>query len=587
MKSSSRAARKVLNCSCRVSLLLVTLANCLAADDAASIARLHYEALLRRGLITGAAFASIDHGRVIDTEFIGKMHADSLWRAASTSKAFTALAVMQLARRGQIALDGDVNTYLKSFKVPPFRGKPITVRELLDHMSGLDDPFVGTGYLDPAGPQPKLPEVMRQYLPRSDYLPGQVRLYSNFGYGILGALIEDVTNVPYDQYMRVEVLQPLGMRDSTFEQPLPEQLRQRVVPSIERTIFGKIRTSELLYHRATAAGGLTTSFQDLIQFAQFIQNGVPVGGVPVLRAEEPLGVGVKWEQRYWYAGGDLGGYHTVLLWFPDHDCALVTVAAGVSEMATWGMVPEVVHCWFGDGKAPRTSEQIVPNPHPAEYSRKVAGIYRPVRYPHFDIAKTFAVTMDQVVKSEADGSITYNGQRWLPMAPLRFREVSGPQELTFQTDSQGRVRFVDNSAERIAWYQSGRAAIALYFGFIVLCVIALIVQRNRASMRALGVTAGLILAHSVAWLSAALAADPQRLILGLPWYLSCALAIGTIVPFAWIYLVAVTARAAFNGAWPTSALAMSTAGVLAFAFYIPFEFYWRIMLWPFASIRFG
>lgn len=106
--------------------------------------------------------------------------------------------------------------------------------------------------------------------------------------------------------MRTEVLQPLGMLHSTFQQPLPEHLRRMVLPSIEQTVFGRIRPAELLYPRATAAGGLTTSFQDLIRFAQFIQNGVPVSGVPVLHAQDQFGVGVKWGQRYWYAGGDLG-----------------------------------------------------------------------------------------------------------------------------------------------------------------------------------------------------------------------------------------------------------------------------------------
>ncbi|MBV9761307.1 MAG: serine hydrolase [Acidobacteriaceae bacterium] len=584
MNSSNRAGRKQAPYPIKTLLLMAALANCLAADDAGSIARHHYEDLIRRGVVTGAAFAAIDHGRITSTEFFGKMRPDSLWRAASTSKALTALAILQLAARGQIDLDTDINAYLTTFKVPAFGGKPITARELLNHTSGLDDPFVGSAYLDSAGRQPGLAEAMRRWLPRSVYLPGQVRLYSNFGYGILGALIEDVAHVSYEEYMRAQVLQPLGMRESTFEQPLPAELRKRVVPSLERNVFGRIRPAELLYHRATPGGGLTASFQDLVRFAQCIQTSVPAGGVPVSRVEDYLGVGVKWGQRYWYAGGDLGGYHTVLLGFPDRDRALVTVAAGASEMATWGLAPDIVHSWFGDEKAARQAdEHNTSNPHAVERCREVAGIYRPVRYPHFDIAKTFAITMDEAVRCDPDGSIQYDNQRWTPDAPLHFRQGGGTEELAFERNSAGRVEFMDKSAQRIAWYLSGRAAIVLYFGFIALGVCALFIQRKSGNLRALRVTAGLILAHSVGWLAAALAADPQHLIIGSPRYLACALAIGTLVPLVWIYLVAVTVRAIFTKRWPASALAISAAGALAFAFYIPFEFYWRIMLWPFAS----
>ena len=108
--------------------MTIALANCLPADDATSIARHHYELLIKRGTVTGAAFAAIDHGRVISTEFFGQMRPDSLWRAASTSKALSALAVLKLAGRGQIDLDKDVNAYLRSFQLPPFQGKAMTAR---------------------------------------------------------------------------------------------------------------------------------------------------------------------------------------------------------------------------------------------------------------------------------------------------------------------------------------------------------------------------------------------------------------------------------------------------------------------------
>ena len=108
---------------------------------------------------------------------------------ATTSKAFTAIGIMRLVEQGQLEFDLDMNDYLKTFHVPANENHPITVRQLLSHTSGLDDPFVGSGFLDSGGSQPTLATVMRHWLPRRVYEPGDVYFYSNFGYGVLGALI--------------------------------------------------------------------------------------------------------------------------------------------------------------------------------------------------------------------------------------------------------------------------------------------------------------------------------------------------------------------------------------------------------------
>jgi CubicO group peptidase (beta-lactamase class C family) len=586
-------------------LLLVALATCAcaAAQDVSLIAARHYQELIRRGTVTGAAFASVEHGQVTDVAFWGKAGKDSLWRAASTSKAFTAIGIMRLVERGQIELDVNVNRYLKSFRIPAVPEQPITVRHLLTHTSGLDDRFVGSGFLDSAGAQPPLATVMRKWLPQPVYQPGQVYFYSNFGYGVLGALIEDVTGRRFEDYMRSEVLEPLGMWDSTFQQPLPQELRKRVVPPLERTVFGLIRPADLLYHRSTAGGGLTSSFQDLIRFAQFVQNRGLVDGRAVLHAEtvdrmlgaEPgqtsaaeglgFGLGVNRGERYWYSGGDLGGYHTVLLWFPDHGRALLTTAASSSEMATWNLVPKVVEHWFGGETNRNSAPKAIPYSKARERGARVAGTYRPVRYPHFDLGKTFSITMDQVVRANADGSLQYGGERWIAVAPLRFRHETEARYLTFQEDAGGSVRFMDRSRERIAWYQSGRAAIVSYFGFLILSIAVLMIYWSNNRAQPLRWLAWAITIHSVAWLGAALAADPQRLILGLPWYLIGALAFGTVVPLVWIYLAATAVRALVTGAWPMPLRVAAALTAALSALYLPFTLFWQLTLLPVLGIH--
>ncbi len=66
-------------------------------------------------------------------------------------------------------------------------------------------------------------------------------------------------------------------------------------------------------------------------------------------------------------------------------------------------------------------------------------MYWPVRYPHHDLGKTFVVSMDQQVLANGDGSLTYEGERWIAVEPLRFRNVADSRELTFQQDANGQI----------------------------------------------------------------------------------------------------------------------------------------------------
>jgi len=123
----------------------------------------------------------------------------SIWRAASVSKALTAIAVMRLAEEGRVDLDGDVNRYLKTFKIPATFQQPITLRQLLEHRSGLDDRFIGDGFR--IGEQPPMRLLMQQVLPERVYAPSNVEFYSNYGYGLIGAVLEDVTGERFEDYI--------------------------------------------------------------------------------------------------------------------------------------------------------------------------------------------------------------------------------------------------------------------------------------------------------------------------------------------------------------------------------------------------
>ncbi len=581
----------------RLLIIFVCAAACLSAQTGRALAETHYKQLLDRGIVTGAYFAEVARGEVIETATFGKALPDSLWRAASTSKTLTAVGIMRLVEQGYLDLDADVNRYLRTLKVPATKSKPITLRHLLTHSSGLDDPFVGSGFLAGAGEQAPLATVMKTWLPKRLYEPGEVRLYSNFGYGLIGAVVEDVTGKRFEDFMRFEVLEPLGMNHSTFQQPLPRSSEQSIVPSIERSALGLVHPAEIIYHRASSGGGLTTTLPDLLRLVRFVQSRGSIDGRQVLHSETlsrmlgensdlanetesfGFGIGINRGERYWYAGGDLGGYHTVLLWFPDHERALVTMASSASNAATWNLVPKVMASWFGPEKKSSTAPAAA-LPNAREFAERVAGTYRPLRYPHHDLGKTFIITTDQTVGANGDGSITYGRERWIAVEPLRFRNISDGRYLTFQQDSGGRIRFLNRENERITWYQSGLAAIVSYFCFLLFCAIILWRSWGREGARPLRWLTSAILIHSVCWLGAALLADPQRLMLGNPSYLTAVLAFGSTLPFLWSYLAISTCQGVVRKSWPIPDALSRLLATFGLALYIPFVVYWQLALLP-------
>jgi CubicO group peptidase (beta-lactamase class C family) len=194
----------------------------------------------------------------------------SLFRTGSVSKVFTWTAVMQLAERGMLDLDADVNEYL-DFTLPDrlYRGPkgetvpPVTLRHLMTHTAGFEDILEHLFVLDADRHLP-LRDYVTRYLPARIYPPGEVMAYSNYGPSLAGYIVERVTGMPFEAYVRDHILVPLGMHSSSFGQPLHPFLQDRLVEA-SRMVDGRALTARFEYMPAPA-GGLTTSAQDMALF---------------------------------------------------------------------------------------------------------------------------------------------------------------------------------------------------------------------------------------------------------------------------------------------------------------------------------
>lgn len=194
----------------------------------------------------------------------------TLFPACSISKPVTAMAALRLVEQGKLSLDDDVNQKLKSWKVPEnefTRGQKVTLRRILTHTAGTTvHGFLG---YEPGKPIPTLVQSLNGEEPannppvRVDYVPGTKQRYSGGGFLILQQLMTDVTGEPFPRLMRELVLDRLGLKDSTFEEPLPPS-RARMAAS------GRDRNGEPVATNVVpemAVGGLWTTPSDLGRIA--------------------------------------------------------------------------------------------------------------------------------------------------------------------------------------------------------------------------------------------------------------------------------------------------------------------------------
>ena len=161
---------------------------------------------------------------------------DTVFRIGSITKVFTAIAVMQLWEQGWIDLDAPANDYLRAFKLTPAHAgwRPATLRHLLTHTAGIPEVRGLADLLDadftPSGgrpavlsvragePMPSLAEYYRDGL-RMVVEPGTAFAYTNHGFATLGQVVEDVSGLPLERYLRERIAEPLGMVDTDLLRP--------------------------------------------------------------------------------------------------------------------------------------------------------------------------------------------------------------------------------------------------------------------------------------------------------------------------------------------------------------------------------
>ena len=213
-------------------------ANSIDSADVESFIDKMIQEKMKEQQIPNATVSVVRNGKVIFEKGYGYANLEdqtrieaekTMFRMGSVSKLFTWTAVMQLVERGMLDLDTDVNEYL-DFEIPSKLEEsdqgdtePITLHHLMTHTPGFED-YADSIFRLSADKKPSLDEYVRQYMPARVFPPGEVMAYSNYGTALAGYVVEQVSGMPFPEYVEKNVYQPLGMKHSTFRQPIPERL---------------------------------------------------------------------------------------------------------------------------------------------------------------------------------------------------------------------------------------------------------------------------------------------------------------------------------------------------------------------------
>lgn len=204
---------------------------------------------------------------------------ETRFQAASISKPVTAFAVLRAVDAGKLSLDENVNKYLKSWKVPEdeYTRGGVTLRALLSHTSGTGDGFGFPGY-NPSAPLPTLEEILDGKPPSNlgpviwERAPFVAYKYSGGGIEIVQMVLQDVYGKPFAQIMQEQVLGPVGMTNSTYQQPLPAELDKDAARA--HGSDGKAMDAKWHVYPEQAAAGLWTTPTDLAKLGIELQKAL-------------------------------------------------------------------------------------------------------------------------------------------------------------------------------------------------------------------------------------------------------------------------------------------------------------------------
>ncbi|MXW16616.1 MAG: beta-lactamase family protein, partial [Gemmatimonadetes bacterium] len=321
---------------------------------------------IREGLMAGASVAVVHGGERIAVRGYGWANLelsvptpeDAIYETGSVTKQFTTAALLQLLEEGQVDLDAEIGTYLPDFDT---QGNRITVRELLDHTSGM------RGYTEMAAARPyfvrRVPRDSLLALIEAhpfDFPTGEHAIYNNSAYYLAGMILEKVSGMTYEEYVEEKIFAQLGMDRSHYCSET--EIHEGKVTGYDAGPDGLRNKGFVVHNIPFAAGSLCASAGDLATWLGALHGGEVLSDAAYAQMIEPgdLNDGTKLRyalgllvsdilgHRAIHHGGGINGFLSESLYLPDEDLAVVVLVNSLGAPGPSALAREIVELLVGD-----------------------------------------------------------------------------------------------------------------------------------------------------------------------------------------------------------------------------------------------
>ncbi|MCH8532569.1 MAG: beta-lactamase family protein [Saccharospirillum sp.] len=430
----------------------------------------------------------------------------TLFRIGSTSKLFTWLAIMQLAEAELLDLDADVQTYL-DFELNQklvagardLEPGTITLAHLMTHTAGFEDYPDTLFRLNPDQHLP-LSDYVRQHQPQRIYPAGQITAYSNYGSALAGYIVEHLSGLAFEDYVRQNIFQPLGMTQSTFEQPVPLAFQVNLaVPA--RRYQDEWLTGQFEY-MPVSAGAMSTTAADMALFMLAMLEPERLEAAGVLRQATLMtmrerqfsqddalgGVAHGWMEadvngeRVLFHGGGTLVFDTGLYLLPERNSGVFVSYSGGNFLNHAQFFQAFMDAFYPD----LADDTALPDARTgaAERAQALVGEYHQNRRSLTSSEKLVSLMMGPLlIEADAQGDLRvhHSGQvsTFREIAPGRYTNLDGDRfrdyfgtfgRLVFSTDPQGRTLLAAGGPmtySKAPWFET-LAFNAVGIGFVTL-----------------------------------------------------------------------------------------------------------------------
>jgi CubicO group peptidase (beta-lactamase class C family) len=437
------------------------------APDSVAVARLVdslVPAAMRDEHLPGAVVAVVANGKLLFARGYGVADLESrrpvspestIFRIGSISKVFTATAVAQLADRGRLDLRADANRYLTRLTLPASGDRPVTAWHLLTHSAAFDEVRPGTQAERESLLLP-LDRFLRGKLVRLG-APGEVTSYSTYGMTVAGMLVEDVSGLAFEEYLRRNLWMPLDMDHTSIRIPVADR---RLAATLYDVDSGKVVRAPWEWYHTTPASSINSTALDMARFMATMLNGgtLPTSFGPGLgrtvlsprMTREMLaqqltmhpqlpGFGLGWQlsdangERVVEHGGDVAGAASLVTLLPDRGVGLFVASHREGSSLRYTLRQALLDRFY-----PRAATSpVVAMHHDGARAKRYAGHYRASIFCH-SCAQPMPV-FEADVTANPDGTISLNNATWVEVADGFFRSADGTRRIGFRTDAGGVV----------------------------------------------------------------------------------------------------------------------------------------------------